>query len=875
MRIGKPIKPPGWANRFLGFYCKDEFLEEIRGDLLELFEVRAQELGARKARWLFVWDVIRFFRWSNIKKTTRLNSSPMLKNNIIIALRVLRRQKLASFINTVSLTLGITAVTLIYFYIDHELSYDSFHSKSDQVFRLTKLNYGEDGEAWGTSAYHPLPLAHAMVADFPEIQEATRISFGDFYVRQEGTMQSEDLFFADSTVFKLFDFPLLVGDANEALKNPKSAVLSRATALRLFNSTDVLGKALEIRLDEDFEEYIVTAVAEDIPHNSTVRFEILLPYSQLPYYERFKNYWRINTDETYFLIDDKADMALLGEKIKTHWTKYMPRKVKEMEEEGYAPFTYALQPLPEVHLDTEISAMSESSDPTYSYILGAIGLIILLIGCANFMILSIGRSAARGKEIAVRKVIGANRKQLTWQFWTEAMALSVLSAVLAVALIYLLLPSFNALAEKQFVFQELATLENLGVVLLITLISGLLAGFYPSVVLSAQKVLDVFRRKVRLGGANAFTKSLLTFQFALSIVLMLGTITIYQQLHFIKNKELGYSAEDVIVLRNRLSDSPDKFEQFEQVLASNPNVLSAAAISSSFNRGRMQSDFEPVEGNVVPYFLYRVTPEYLDLLELEIAQGRTFEGKLASDTTEAVLVNEVMVNRLGPDFQLGDPLPNFNNAGLSTPRVVGIVKDYHFEALNTELRPVVLTIKNFSSFAHLLVKTTPDKQQETLAFMEEEWYKLAPDVPFSHSFLEDDVAKPYEKEERWGKIIQFAALWAVAIAMMGLIGLVTLTVAGKLKEFGIRKVLGANTAHLSVLITRQFLVWVLIALVIAIPVTVYIMQGWLQEFAYRASMSPFLMGIGILSVLCLILLVIGVNAVRAGKANLVQLLRVE
>ncbi len=878
MKSKREIKPPGLAGSFLRGYCRPEFLEEIEGDVYELFEVRVQSLGPLSAKLLFVWDVLRFFRWSNIKRIKRFNSSQtMVKNNIIVALRVLRRQRMASFINTLSLTLGITAVTLIYFFINEEFTFDDFHSRKEQIYRVVKDIYESENTVSYSSGYHPLPLAEKLAEDLPEIVKSTRIGQDEFFIRLGDQMQEESVFFADASMLSMFDFPLVIGDKTTVLSNPGSVVLSERTAKRLFNSTDIIGESFEIKLGRDvaFKKFQVTGIAENVPSNSTIQFDILLPYNQAPYYERYKDYWRLNTDETYVLINSAADVQAFESKLAMQWTNYMPRKVEDMETNGFAPFKYRLQPLSEVHLDTEVGGLSESSDPTYSYILGVIGLIILLIGCANFMILSIGRSSSRAKEIAVRKVVGAAKKQLVFQFWSEALILSLVSAALAIGLVYLLLPTFNQLSDKQMEFAALVNGQNILALTGLTFIAGVIAGIYPAIVLSGLKSLDVFRRKIKLGGANLFTKSLVTFQFALSIVLVLGTIIIYHQVDYLKNKDLGFDGKDVVVLENRLEGNESTQQLLKSQLEANPDVLRFAEVSSSFAKGRFQSSFETKEGREIPYFLYRISGNYLPLLEIPVLEGRQFDGKLASDTTEAIVVNGAFMRQMGPDFKVGDPVEGFSNAGLNAPMVIGVVEDYHFESLSTELRPVVLSIKRFSGFQHLLIKTMPGKASDVVSALEANWYELAPDVPFSYSFLEDDMKSQYAKEQRWARIIQYAAIWAVVIAVLGLMGLVALSVAGRIKEFGVRKVLGANTWHLFRIIIRQYALWLVVALVIALPVVVYIMKEWLNDFAYHVNISPLLLSGGVTVLFGLVSIVLAINAVGAARRSTMEALRLE
>lgn len=801
----------------------------------------------------------------------------MVRNNLTVALRVLRRQRMASFINTLSLTLGITAVTLIYFFIQEEFSFDDFHSKEEQIYRLVKDNYESENVIRGSTGYHPLPLAEKLAEDLPEITAATRIGNDEFFIRIGDKMQEESVFFADPAMLSIFDFPLMRGEKTSVLSNPGSLVLSEDAAIRLFNSTDIIGESIEIKLGRDagFKEFLVSGIAQNVPSNSTIQFDILLPYNQLPYYENYKDYWRLNTDETYLLVNPAIDIEAFESKLEMQWTNYMPHKVEDMETNGFAPFKYRLQPLSEVHLDTETGGLSTASDPTYSYILGVIGIVILLIGCANFMILSIGRSSSRAKEIAIRKVVGAAKRQLVLQFWSEALVLSIISSILAVGLVYLLLPTFNELADKQMKFAALVNLSNVLVLIGLTFLAGIIAGIYPALVLSGLKSLDVFRRKIKLGGANLFTKSVVTFQFALSIILVLGTLIIYQQVDFLKNKNLGFEGADVVVLENRLSGSEGSQQQLKNQLSSNPDIVSFAEVSASFTKGSMSSSFETEEGKEVPYFIYRISADYLSLLEIPIHEGRSFDGKLASDTVESIVVNQAFIRQMPSGFKVGDKVEGFDNAGLKAPRVIGVVEDYNFQTLSHELRPVILSIKRFSGFRNLLVKTMPGKSADVLSTLEQSWYELAPDVPLSYSFLEDDLKDQYAKEQRWASIIQYAAIWAVVLAVLGLMGLVALSITGRIKEFGVRKVLGASTWHLFRIIVKQYALWLIIALIIALPVVVYTMKEWLNDFAYHISISPLLLSAGITVLFGLVLIVLGINALGAARRSTMEALRLE
>lgn len=869
-------KPPSLATSFLKLYCNPEYFEEIQGDILELFKVREQASGQFLAKIKYTWDVLRFFRWSNIKrfKNRNSNNSNMVSHNFKVAWRVLQRQKAFALINIFSLTIGLSAVMLIYLYVQDELSFDNFHEKGDRIYRVVTDVFTPEGTVKASSAYKPLPLGPTLQKDYPEIVSFARFSMQkEMHIKVDAEIREEPIVFADPSLLTMFSFPLVSGNPDVALANPKSAVLSESMAMKLFNRPDPIGETVKILMRSEFKDFVVSGVAQDVPANSTIRFDILVAYSELTYYDHYKNYWRLNTDDTYVELADNASLAAVNQKIAKAWHTYIPEEAEKVAAGEEPDESYRLQPLTQVHLDPKVQGQIAASDPTYSYILAGVALVILLIACANFTTLSIARSAKRSKEIAVRKVIGAARKQLKGQFLGEALLLALLAMLLALGLSWLCLDVFNQLTQKEIQPGQLFAPFNLLIMLGITLLVGLISGAYPAWILSRIPVLDVFRRIVNLGGGNLFSRVLLCTQFALSFVLITGTLIMIDQLSFLRSKDLGFQKEGVIAISNELRREADKLEVLKNSYLKNPKVLNLAMASAAFTHGGMRSSFT-YEGGEIGYSVYRIDTGYFNTLGIELLEGRTFDPKLASDSS-VVIVNSAFMEAMGPGFKVGDKIPDFKNGGLHEPKVIGVTNDYQFQSLRNAQLPCMLTLKGFGGYGDLLVKVSSQGALETLRELEATWYELAPDTPFVASFLSDDMDAQYESDERWSKIITSAAILAISIAMFGLIGLVGISVASRIKEIGIRKVLGAKVKHIFLVIFHQFRALVIVSLLVAIPVSYYIMNIWLEGFAFHINMEVVTYLFSAFGLVMMVGLIVGAGIVKTTQGSPVNSLRQE
>jgi putative ABC transport system permease protein len=805
----------------------------------------------------------------------------MLEHYLRVALRNLRRQRSYAAINVVSLAVGIALCALIGLYVRDELTFDRFHERADRIVRVTQTRFAPDGGAEETHAYLPVPLGPALEADLPEVERAVRMMEQDAFVRRGETALPEKILFADPGFFDVFTFPLIEGDPATALADPGGIVLSEDAARAWFGDEDPMGRGLQIRLGDAYYEATVTGVAATVPGNSSVRFDYLMSFAKLPEaFEWIRNNadrWNASSFYTFALLAEGASVDAAAARLPAFREQYLPDETARLREEGQwtgvGPARgYGFQPLEAVHLDPGIQGgLVPPSDRKYSYILAAIALAILLIACINFTTLAIGRSAGRAKEIGVRKVVGAQRRQLVFQFWGEALLLSVVALVVGLVLAELALPTFNTLARKDLHLDYLADARLAAGLLGLTLLVGLVAGSYPALLLSGLRPIETLRQRLRLGGANALTRSLVVVQFALSVFLICSTAVMLRQLHYLQTKNLGFNQNNVVVIPTQGEDGAALLSRLRTALSGRPDVLGITGMSSAFAHGWSLDGWndgdEPKEA-----YVYRVAPGFLDVMQLPLVAGRDFDPAMATDSTAAVLVNEAFVRDFGWAEPLGQTLDGFYDE----PTVVGVVRDVNFLSLHETVAPMVLMVNTPDwNLYDLLVRLAPGDFPGALRAVEAAWAQVAPDVPFQYTFLDDDLGQQYESEQRWSRIVGYAAGFAVLIACLGLFGLAALSVARRTKEVGIRKALGASVASVTLLLSREFARLVLVAVVLAAPVAYLVMQHWLDTFAYRVGIEAgvFLLAGGL--ALAIALLTVSYQALRAASADPVKALRYE
>ncbi|HET6769053.1 MAG TPA: ABC transporter permease [Chitinophagaceae bacterium] len=812
----------------------------------------------------------------------------MIKHYFKIALRNLGRQKILSFINISGLSIGLACFSLFLLYAVNEFSFDRFHKNADNVYRVYRWTEAINNEEAGGDVYMPSPLGPAMKTDLPEVKEYVRLQegWGESFIKADGKVLRAELSYADPSFFSVFTFPLKYGTADGALKELQNIVVTKAKAKELFGLDNVVGRTVEIKIGEEFIPFTVSAVAEDIPANSSLRFSLLgnfLYWENTPHGKRGVNNWHRSSYITYVQLNDGSGLPNDFQKLGSFRHKYYPDEEKELKDAGYKwegnapPVRFGLQPLKAGHTDPKIfGGAVEQVNPKTIWILLSIAAGVLLIACINFTTLAIGRSARRAKEVGVRKVIGSQRKHLIIQFLAEAVLLSVLSLLIGLLLVKLLLPYFNRLSGRELQFSLNLYPEMSWMLAGLTLLVGLLAGSYPALILSGFTPIEVLKSKIRVNGANFFTKSLVTVQFALSIGLIICTMIILQQTKYMSSKNPGFNKENIVVVDASDTKTREIYPLFKQALVSRRDIVGVAGAELGLGEGtgwsRSGFEYNGAHKDVIEYF---VDHEYIPLLGMKMITGRNFDPKFTEDTVTSVIVNEAMVKDFGWTIEnaVGQQIKGYGET--KTPLVIGVVKNFNYRPFKEEVKPQLF--HQFADYApyKFFVRIKPGSPAPALGAMQKAWSAVVADLPFKYSFLDESLDNFYKSERKWSNIIGWAGGISVFLACLGLFGLAALAAINRTKEIGIRKVLGASLPGIVKLLSKDFLKLVVFAMVIAAPFAWYFMNKWLEDFAYRISIGWWVfIAAGVLAVI-VAFVTIGIQAIKAGKANPVKSLRTE
>ncbi|HMH31675.1 MAG TPA: ABC transporter permease [Puia sp.] len=792
----------------------------------------------------------------------------MFRNYFITAFRNLMRNRVYSIINISGLSLGLACAMLIILYVKDELSFDRFHANAQNIYRIFIEGTSPQGEVrrMGITGDVQGPL---FTSKIPEIKAFVRVSGGQADIKNGTDISTPKLLVVDSNFLSEFSFPLLSGNPKTALLQPNSVVLSEDAAKKYFGSTAALGKTLLIKRGDKFENFAVTGVAKRCPQNSSLQFEILLPHKASSEMEHGPGRWNSFFLNTYVLIDPRADIKTVEAKMTKAFVDDAPDIVKQMEEASHAKLNggYRLQPFTEIHLNNNMDRndIAGASNRSHSFILSGIAFFILLIACINFVNLTIARSLKRAKEIGVRKVIGSNRKQLIIQFLGESFLLCLLAFVLAIVILQLLIPVFNQLANKSLAFSNLADAKLLAGYLVLFLATSGLSGFYPALVLSNYDPVKTLYGRFSFSGKNYLQKTLVIIQFTLASFLICATYIIYSQFTFLTTEKLGYDDSN-LVLVNKAGLTRDEARLFREELMKSPDILGLAPKDNgyAFNGGKINGDSAIGFANVA------IDESFIPLLKIPIVKGRNFSVDFPSDSTSAVIVNESFVKKAGWAAPIGQQVM-IN--GTQQCRVVGVVKDYHFQSLNQEIGPELFSMKGPDGFGMTYIKIKPNSETASLLNIEKIFKRLFPLVPYSFEFKDQENRKNYEAEARWKQIMLFAAVLTIFISCIGLFGLSVFSAEKRTKEIGIRKVLGASVSRVVSILSMDFLKLVLIALLISIPLAWIAADKWLQNYPYRITVHGLMFAIVALLVVFIALATISFQSIKAAIANPVNILR--
>ncbi|HEV7334195.1 MAG TPA: ABC transporter permease [Flavisolibacter sp.] len=804
----------------------------------------------------------------------------MLKNYLKVALRYLGKHKGYTAINVLGLAVGIACCILIAQFVKSEWSFDRFHAKEDRIYRAW-LEEHYQGEVFRNTVT-PIPLGPVLGAGLPEAEAVCRIAQLQPPVTYNNNTYNDPVGMVDSTFFQLFDFPLLEGNAANPFPNANTILLTPRAAKKYFGKEAAVGKALELQLGDTKLLFTVSGLLQEPPLESSIQFDMLIPFTNAHHIWSEKtrtSAWSNVSVATFVLLKNGASPQSANSKIAAIMNPLVAKNYKPGE------YLVRLQPMSDLHFNSSLpEGMDRPSDPKYAYILGTIGILVLLIACINFVTLSIGRSATRAMEVGVRKVLGAERQQLVRQFWGEALLLTLMATLAGIVLALLFQKPFNQLANR-----ELTLSFNLFTVLffvLLLLVIALLAGIYPAVVLSDFKPVEVLKGKLKVGGnIGLFRKALIVGQFLASIVMIIGTFSVGKQLAYLRSKDLGYNREHIVVVATNQprKDGNQIAERLKHELQKNPAVINATtSLYSMAEYGWMQLGYTD-EKNVFRSFLFNaVDADFVKAMGLEMVAGRAYQKGNTADSNY-ILVNEALVREYGWKDPIGQRLP-----GQYDQRILGVVKDFHIESLHSPIRSAVLALKPDSVFSQssdvsydaspqprVSVRFREGNLEEHVAFLQTAWKKVAGDQDFDFTFLDEALNTAYQQEQRLGTIVQYASYLAIFIACMGLFGLATLIVVRRTKEIGIRKVLGADISRIVVLLAKDFVVLVIIASMLAFPLAWWGLQKWLQDFAYRIDM-PLLAFLGAaLLTLVIACATVSFQAIKAALMNPVKSLRTE
>ncbi len=804
----------------------------------------------------------------------------MFKNYLKIAVRNLWRNKTFSAINIFGLAVGIATCLIITLYVQNELSYDRFNKKADRMVRVTF--YGEvGGEKMKEASVMP-PVAQTLLDDYPEVEEATRLRIGGSSKVNYGDkdFREDAVAFVDSNFFNVFTLPLLEGDKRTTLIEPNTVVITRAIAQKYFGHEDAIGKVLNFKTWK--ANYKVTGVIDKVPSNANFHFDFFASIAGVP--DAKSQSWMTSNYYTYLVLQKGYDYKQLQAKLPNVVEKYigpqmqqaMGTTLKQFREKGNN-IGFILQPITDIHLHSDLqSDLAPYGDIRYVYILSAIAIFMLLIACINFMNLSTAGASRRAREVGIRKVMGSLKFQLVRQFLTESLLITAFALLLSLVFVQLALPLFNNITGKTLGLNFKVNTWLLPALLLLGVITGVIAGSYPAFFLSAFNPVTVLKGKFVAGNRSSWFRSgLVVFQFFISITLMVGTTVVYRQLSYIQSKKLGYDKEQVLILPSGFLGQKEQI--LRRQLLQDPRVVSVTSsgyLPAGPSNGNNFFIYAQDEASQIKALRYDVEDNYIPTLDMKMAYGRNFSKEFVTDSS-GIILNETAARVFG----WGKNAPGHtirhreNNGSEKTYTVIGVVKDFHFKSLHESISPLVMTLSKNSGTLIAKIKTTD--MAGLLSTTKKNWDALNPEEPFSYSFLNDRYNNTYQAEQNTALILGLFAGLTIFVACLGLFGLATFTAEQRTKEIGIRKVLGASVTGIVSLLSKDFLKLVSIAFIIASPVAWFMMNKWLQDFAYRISISWTVFAIAALLAIVIAIISVSFKAIKAAVANPVKSLRTE
>jgi putative ABC transport system permease protein len=803
----------------------------------------------------------------------------MIKNYFKTAWRNLIRHRTDSLINITGLCVAFTSALLLILSVGFEFSYDKFHLNGKDIYRLYFLQQRAAGTELNSQM--PAPLTPTFKAEYPDVKYASRVARGGSVVRYKDKKFSESVTFADPDFFSMFSFRVVKG-TKVPLHDLSEVVLKMSTAKAIFGTEEPVGKVIELQQEGKWRPFTVSAITEDGPENSSIRFGLVTRFENLSFYKDVSAAWDDNFHEAYVQLVQGVRSSEFEKKLAPFVNRYFSENIQRYKRDGAQPtkdgayMKILLEPLAEVHTSTEIGG-NDSINISYLYLLEAIAMVIIAIASINFINLSIGKSFTRSKEIGLRKTMGALRNHVAFQFWSEALLICSIAFVVSCTAAYLLLPEYKSLFDMHVQRSMLQSVSVWAYILLGFLIVTLIAGGYPAWMMSRFNVVQVLKGRTAARGSNMLRNGLITFQFVISVILISATIISWEQIHYLRTKPLGYNTAQVISIPVSTDISATvALQLMRNELARTPAVESVSGMNDNLGLGTDGGSRSSIMG-----FDYKnreiksnwmgISYDLVKTLDLKLVGGRDFSSAFASDSN-GVLINEAMANQIGEKQVVGMKLPVDSTNSLT---VIGVVRDFNFKSLRKQIGPLTMVLDKNFPINYIMVKVKPANLSATMDLVKNAWKKISPSGEFQGSFLDENVNRQYKKEEKLMQIFTSGAIIAIAISCMGLLAIVILIVSQRTREFGIRKVLGASVQSIVGMVTRDFIFLVLIATVVAAPLTWLAMNKWLQSFAYRISIQWYIFLAAGLLAMAIAMITVCLQAIKAAMAKPVMSLRAE
>ncbi len=871
--------PPKWPIKLLRLILKSDYIEEIQGDMEEVFQDNLDAGSAGRAKRLFILDTIKLIRPSllrNSKWMLRLNIIAMTINILKIAFRALVKYKTHSAINLIGLAIGLTIGGLIILYVSDELSFDNFHTKSDRIFKITTKSDGEESGGMESNAW---PVAHIMKTQFPEVEAVlySRRTPPSLKLKYDNKNHDHKIHYASEDFFKIFSFDLLQGDPNTALKDPYSVVITESIKQIYFDDENVIGKTMTFRDSLDFK---ITGVVQNLPRNSHIQFEMLFSfttYEKLADWFSYTEGWGNFNVRNYALLKEGTDIEAVKAKASTIYEN----NVGEWLERMGVSMQVSLLPLEDIYLRSGVyNGFGPSGSEDQVKTVSLIAIFAIILACINYINLSTARAAFRAKEVGIKKVSGSSRLSLISQFLLESYVLTFLAFFIAIVMMYLLLPYFNELIGRNYLISYFFSPTFITSILILVIVIGFLAGYYPALVISGFKPLEAIKGNLNSNPKGlGLRKTLIVFQFFISAGLLLATFLVLSQINFMREQDLGFDKEQILVVDALNGRGKTLRQTYKTELERLTNVQSVSFTNALPGRPGWQGQWayadEFSEEHVDTEYM-AIDETYIETLGLKLLAGRNFENERISELQDGLVINESCVKAMGwtsPEDAIGKKIVSPSQRPAGT--VIGVVQDYHGLGLQDEIWAKAMDYSSEDFGRYYAIRFTTGDTYSLTKEAEKAWNEIYADVPFKYFFLDDDFDRQYREEDRLARVLTIFAFIILIISGIGLFGLISFVALSKTKEVGIRKTLGASVSNIVFIFSKEFIILVIIGNLIAIPMVWHFGNQWLENFAYHTEMQVLIFPVTILLTVIISFLTVCIQTIKTAKMNPVEALRYE